>query len=319
MTWRRALFGAAVAFTVIAVFPFVRGDMERHALDDAARAGLEGKTFVRLSDGVTHYRWDGPEDGPPAVLVHGFTSPLFIWDQTAPALAEAGFRVLRYDLYGRGYSDRPAVRYDADLFDRQLLELLDALGLDGPVDLVGLSMGGAITVHFVGRHPERVRRFALIAPAGFLIEDIPLAYRLIALPGIGEWLLKAFGDRAMLAGLSRQITDNPALAAEFQERYFEQMRFKGYKRALLSTLRHNPLLDLEAEYRRAGATGKPALLVWGDADHVVPYAHHERVQETVPQVHFVGVPGGSHILNYETPDAVNPALLEFLRGEDAAK
>jgi len=45
--------------------------------------------------------------GPAVALVHGFSVPYYVWDPTAPELARAGFRVLRYDLYGRGYSDRP--------------------------------------------------------------------------------------------------------------------------------------------------------------------------------------------------------------------
>src|SRR4029453_5740848 len=73
-------------------------------------------------------------------------------------------RVARYDYYGRGFSDRPNVRYTADLFDRQMLQLLDSLGWTGPVDIVGLSMGGPVTAEFTGRHPERVRSLTLADP-----------------------------------------------------------------------------------------------------------------------------------------------------------
>ena len=54
------------------------------------------------------------------VLVHGFSVPYYIWDSTTTALAAAGYRVVRYDEYGRGLSDRPNVDYTADLYDRQL-------------------------------------------------------------------------------------------------------------------------------------------------------------------------------------------------------
>ena len=75
---------------------------------------------MQLSQGYVHYELGGPVGGEKVVLVHGLSVPYYIWDPTFDALTEAGFRVLRYDLYGRGFSDRPKLRYDADLFDEQL-------------------------------------------------------------------------------------------------------------------------------------------------------------------------------------------------------
>jgi pimeloyl-ACP methyl ester carboxylesterase len=175
LKWITVVF--PVLLVVVVVYPFVIGDMETLVLDDATRASMPDKSFVRLSDGYTHYEWGGPENGPTVVLIHGAGTPLFVWDYQFDALAEAGFHVLRYDLFGRGLSDRPRV-YTADLFDRQLLELLDSQNTKTPADVVGLSMGGAITIRFIDRHPERVRRFALFAPAGFPAH-FPLAYRIV--------------------------------------------------------------------------------------------------------------------------------------------
>ncbi|MGB7874199.1 MAG: hypothetical protein WBL25_07430, partial [Anaerolineales bacterium] len=86
-------------------FPYL-GKTEE--LNEAARAGAPG-SFVQLSDGCSHYELGGPPDGQPVVLVHGFSVPYFIWDPTFSFLTECGFRALRYDLFGRGYSDRPRV------------------------------------------------------------------------------------------------------------------------------------------------------------------------------------------------------------------
>ena len=139
--------------------------MAKIKLDAQSRANLPGE-FVELADGVVHYEVGGPVDGQKVVLVHGFTTPYFMWDNNFDELTGAGFRVLQYDLYGRGYSDRPHLVYGLDLYDRQLLNLLDALNFNEPVDLVGLSMGGPITGTFTDRHPRRVRKLTLLAPAG---------------------------------------------------------------------------------------------------------------------------------------------------------
>ena len=95
-------------------------------MDEQARAGAGGAS-VALSDGVVHYQLAGPEGAPAVVLLHGFSTPYLIWDNNFSALAAAGYRVLRYDLYGRGFSDRQAPSSTAGPLRRQLRELIERL------------------------------------------------------------------------------------------------------------------------------------------------------------------------------------------------
>jgi pimeloyl-ACP methyl ester carboxylesterase len=101
-------------------------------------------SYAELSGGVTHYELDGPDSGKVVVLVHGFSVPYYIWNGTYEYLAEHGFRVLRYDEFGRGYSDRPDTVYNKALYMDQLKELIKKLELKQPVSLVGVSFGGAV-------------------------------------------------------------------------------------------------------------------------------------------------------------------------------
>ena len=136
---------------------------EWHALDDASRAGTTG-AYVQLGEGRVHYEMAGPATAPPVLLVHGFSVPSYIYDPTFAALVAAGHRVIRFDLYGRGTSDRPRGNYDIRRFTSQIDELLTALKVQGPVDLVGLSMGGAVAAAYTVEQPGRVRRLVLIDP-----------------------------------------------------------------------------------------------------------------------------------------------------------
>src|SRR5205085_7525864 len=86
--------------------------------------------------------------------------------------------------YGRGWSDRPSARYDADFYDRQVVDLLTALGITGPVDVGGVSMGGPIAVTFAVRHPERTRRVLLFDPGYWPDHPPPLKLRA---PILGEY------------------------------------------------------------------------------------------------------------------------------------
>jgi pimeloyl-ACP methyl ester carboxylesterase len=127
---------------------------EQVLLDDATRAGAPGGASFDSPDGATHYEVAGPDTGRVVVMVHGFSVPMYIWDSTFIALGNAGYRAVRYDVYGRGYSDRPDGAYDGAMFDRQLDDLLDSLHVTGPVDLMGLSYGGFITGHYTAGHRD---------------------------------------------------------------------------------------------------------------------------------------------------------------------
>ncbi len=277
-------------------------------LNDATRAQLPGQ-FVALPDGVTHCELAGPEDGAVVVLIHGFSTPMFIWDPTFAALVAAGFRVLRYDLIGRGFSDRPAVKYNTDLFDRQLLHLLDALEFDRPVHLLGLSMGGAIAATFTSRHPDRVARLGFISPAGYRVKPSLSALALFV-PMLGETIMGLVGNRVMVAGLPRDFYI-PQNYPEYYENYKKQLPYKGFKRAILSTMRNMPLMSMDETYRRVGQQDRAACLIWGREDSTVPFANHKELQAAIPGIAFHPIDNAGHIAHYEQPAVVNPILIDF--------
>jgi pimeloyl-ACP methyl ester carboxylesterase len=308
------LFGFGVAaFLVVAglaVLPFLVPHVETRAMDAKARAGTSGE-YIELSDGIVHYELTGPEAAPTVVFVCGLSTPYFIWDLTVPALTAAGYRTLRYDLYGRGFSDRPtAVRYDAELFDRQLLELSERLKLRMPLTLAGVSMGGAISVIFAERHPERVNGLILVDPAGFPL-PLPWTAKLAKLPGLGEYLMRLLGDRTIRSAMGSNFYDQSLLPG-FARKFEVQLPYLGFQQAQLSTLRNMPLQALEPSYRAVGASKVPVLLIWGRADSVVPFETSAKVKAAIPQAELLAVERAAHTPNYERPELVNPAIVEFL-------
>src|SRR5712671_4633827 len=104
---------ALLLFVVVPAGVYVAADPERLDLDQSVRNAASGQ-FARLTDGYTHYEISGPPEGRVVVLAAGATVPYYICDPTFTALVGAGFRVLRYDYYGRGYSDRPDIPFTQD-------------------------------------------------------------------------------------------------------------------------------------------------------------------------------------------------------------
>lgn len=287
-------------------FPFFD---ETKELNESTRKTLGG-SFIALADGVTHYQLSGPENGTPVVLVHGFSVPSFIFDPTFEFLAQSGFRVLRYDLIGRGFSDKPNLRYDIDLFVKQLKDLLDALGMQ-KVDLVGLSMGGPVTAAFIEKYPRYIRKHVLIDPSGTRRVELPPLLKVVRVPILGELLIGLFGSGSMLKGVASDIFD-PNLIEVFQEKYKVQMHYQGFKRAILSTMRSGMLDTCMRTYTKIGGLKKPTLLFWGENDTTTLFEDHILILQALPHAEFHAIPNCGHIPHYEKPDVVNPILLEFL-------
>lgn len=116
---------------------------EKKALTQKDRNQVTG-SFIKLNAGITHYQLSGPDSGRVVVLLNSFTTPYYVWDSTFNYLVQHGYRVLRYDQYGSGYSDRPDSLYNKKLYFNQLTQLLKILNLTTPVNLIGLSFGGII-------------------------------------------------------------------------------------------------------------------------------------------------------------------------------
>lgn len=306
---RILLLFASIVLVVLVALPVAR-NTERRALDDAARAQAPGR-FVALRHGLVHVLEDGPADGPPVVLVHGFSVPSYVWEPLHERLAAAGFRVIRFDLYGRGWSARPQRVHDRDLFAEQLGDLLDALGLER-VDLVGLSMGGAIAGRLVAREPARVRRLALIAPLTLAFDVGPMRW-----PVVGEWLNRVWLLPKLAAS---QLSDyvHPERHPGWSERFLPQMQYEGFGHAILSSLRHVMTRDSLGDFAAADRAGVPALLVWGRQDSVVPFEQNEAVRAAMPRIEFLPVDEAGHLPHREQPDLVAARLVEFLRARDAS-
>ncbi len=289
-------------------FPYIG---ENRELNEITRKGASSGAFISLSGGITHYEIGGPENGQVVVLIHGFSVPYFIYDPTFEFLTAEGFRVLRYDLFGRGWSDRPRVKYDIQLFVKQLADLLDALQLK-QVNLIGLSMGGPISTAFVDQYPERVLRQVLIDPAGAKDIELSRILEALKLPLIGELALGLFGRESVVKSIASDLFD-PELVDAFRSKYVVQLQFKGFRRAILSTMRNGVIDSFFEVYQRVGKLRKPTLLIWGREDTTVPYDHNEVIRSAMPQAEFHPIENCGHIPHFEKPEIINPLLKRFLK------
>lgn len=295
----------ALALLLVLIGAPLLRNAERAPLDGMARRKAPGQ-FVALTHGAVHYRIAGPAGGAPVLLVPGVAVPDYVFDGTRASLAAAGFRVVSYDLYGRGWSDRPDLRYDRALLAGQLDELMTALGMPA-AHLVGLSMGGAVAAHFAARAPQRVRSLTLIAPLTQARAPGVLDWK-----GVGDWVFRALTLPALPDQQLAEL-NYPERTPDWQARFRPQMEYRGFGRAQLSSLRHLASVSSLPDFARVGAAHVPVQLIWGQDDRIEPYVTHTQVEAAIPQARFVSLAHTGHLPVLENGQATHAALIAFLR------
>lgn len=271
--------------------------------------------WQQLSDGNIFYRWFEPVElkkNEPVVLVHGFSTPQFVWDGLVQFITRQGFRVLVYDHFGRGFSERPKGPYNKDLYVSSLQELLASQNITGKVHLVGYSMGGPIVGYYATEHPDNIASTIFIAPAGLMVDTTgvnPLAL----MPYVGEWFLHVFGSTDSWYA-DREDTEDPYSipTKDFLRLIKIQTKFEGYYESLLSTYRNFNLFNTQSMYQSLGTYNFPTQIVWGTNDSVVLYSGNERLLEFIPQANLETIEGGRHSITYKEPTKVGETIAVFL-------
>jgi pimeloyl-ACP methyl ester carboxylesterase len=251
-------------------------------------------------------------DGPPVLLLHG-TWWSRVWAPVVDRLAACGLRPVAVDLPGCGRSGgqldltTAAVPALAAWVER----FAAAIALDGPLDVAGHDIGGAIAQRLAARGALGVRRLALVNS---------VTYDSWPVPGVAR-----FRDPAVVAavstdellGLRRAALEAAIarpLAPEEREDYlspWSELRVARSWMALAGEADARYTLELVDELR---AGGVPTLLVWGEDDGFQPVAHAERLAADLPAATLVRVAGAGHIPTEDDPAAVAGALARFFGG-----
>lgn len=297
-----------IALLAIVLLPFL-AELLRRPMSAARQAKAPGE-IAHLPTGATHYRLSGPEDGPVAICIHGLSTPSYIFAATERSLASLGYRVLSYDLYGRGYSARAKGAQTPRFFVDQLRALLHHLEIDGPLTVLGFSMGGQIAAAFSARE-DRVTKLVLVAPAGLTATATTGQSAIWTAPVVGDWATRAFGGMA----LRRELVEHQSAAMvipDLEDRQAAETRMRGFLPALLSSRRHMLSVDTKPDHKRIAEFDIPVLAIWGRDDPVIPKAAMGELARLNPYAIHAEIRGAGHNLLHTHPSEVAEALKKFL-------
>lgn len=268
----------------------------------------ESGRFLKLTEGMTYVRVDGPADGQPIVLVHGATVPSWEFDPLVPLLLRSGFQTLRFDLYGHGASDRPRGAYSFDRFLQQIEEAMEASAFPRPAIFLGHSFGAALVAAVAAAHPDWIDRLVLVAPMLNFSSSTQWT-TLFRCPGVGELTMQFVGMPALIRRrrLRYERIGQPHLTA----RFIEQVRYAGFARALLSMFRTGALADQSPRYSALRNLQRELLVITGEQDAIIPPEHVAHVRSLLPQHRHVSLPA-EHNLLLTHPVEVAEALADWL-------
>lgn len=279
-----------------------------------------GKPMISKSQVSLHgteivYRHGG--DGPQTLLlVHGMAGSSRVWRHVMPELARE-YRVIAPDLPGHGLSAKGRGDYSLGAFAAVLRDLLLELDIDR-VTVVGHSLGGGVALQLAYQHPEVCGRVALISSGG-LGPEVGWPLRLLATPG-AELLLpvlappfvRTLGDKA------RGWIGGKGIRADHLEELwlaYSSLSDRDTRQAFLRTLRS--VVDtrgqaVSASSRLHLADQMPSLLIWGDADPIIPASHGVDAHAAMPGSRLRVLSGVGHFPQTEQPEQVVEILSEFL-------
>ncbi|KAF1072283.1 MAG: Dihydrolipoyllysine-residue acetyltransferase component of acetoin cleaving system [Pseudomonas citronellolis] len=252
---------------------------------------------IELDGRIVRY-FERGEGDVPLLLIHGFGGDLNNWLFNHEPLA-ASRRVIALDLPGHGESGKTLQRGDLDELSGVVLALLDHLDID-QAHLAGHSMGGAVALNTARLAPRRVRSLNLLGSAGLGAEIN------------GDYLqgFVAAANRNALKPQLVQLFSDPALVN--RQMLEDMLKFKRLEGVDVALRQLADTLFAEGrqqhDLRRVLEAGEhPALVIWGEADAIIPASH---AQGLPAEVHVL--PGQAHMLQMEAADTVNALLSDFL-------
>jgi 4,5:9,10-diseco-3-hydroxy-5,9,17-trioxoandrosta-1(10),2-diene-4-oate hydrolase len=222
--------------------------------------------------------------------------------------------VYAVDLFNMGQSDRvPGLNAGLEATADRLAAYMDALGLD-QADIAGHSHGGAVAMMFASRHPNRVRRLILFAPANPFCD---LGNQLIRFyqTRFGIWVARRipFLPRMLKAtALSRMYGDPSRVSLDALEGYTQGLHIPGTVDHVLQIVQRWFVDMGQLRSALTELAPKPTLLIWGDCDRAVGLNSARELQRTLPHSRLLVLPGVGHIPFEEMPEICNQAMRDWL-------
>lgn len=275
---------------------------------ESAQVTVPGGRILDLPGGELQVLERGPRSGTPIVLVHCFSCAIDWWDRMLPML-ERKHRVIAIDLLGHGGSEKPGSGYTPENQAQVISEALERLRVEN-AEVVGHSLGGAVTVALAQQHPQLVGKAVIIdMPPDNSYGDLGFIAGLAFQPVLGEALWQIKPDFSVRDALGVAF----APGYDVPDAFVEDVKRLTYTAYDDSPGGNEDFLDEEPLDQRMKASGKPLMVLMGAEEQIVndPQRALDKYKRAVPsaQIHLIASAG--HSPNVEQPRETAGLVLRF--------
>ena len=273
-----------------------------------AEVTVPGGRILDLPDGELQVRERGPRSGSPIVLIHCFSCAIDWWDGMLPML-ERRHRVIEVDLLGHGGSEKPGSGYTPPNQALAVSQALERLHVRD-AEVVGHSLGGAVTVALAQEHPQLVGRAVIIdMPPDNSYGDLGFIAGLAFQPVLGEALWRIKPDFSIRDGLGVAF----APGFDVPDAFVEDVKRLTYTAYDESPDGVNDFVNEESLDQRMKVAAKPLMVLMGAEEQIVndPQRALAQYKRAVPGAQTHLIQGAGHSPNVEKPAETARLVLEF--------
>ncbi len=284
--------------------------------------------FIQTNNINLHVLTDGPENGTPVILLHGFPEFSYGWRKQIPALVGAGFRVIVPDQRGYNLSDKPkrVSSYAVDILAQDIIGLFDHFGIE-KAKLVGHDWGAVVAWSVALNHSARLEKLAILnvphpdVITRFILENSGQRKKswyvfFFQIPFYVEWMLSKndFHNLArMLVGSGRKSTFTKDDLAEYKKAWSQKGALTGMLNWYRAIFRRSLKYTFQKKSIPVRRVTTPTLMLWGKRDVALS---HEMAQPSIDLCDngkLIFFDKATHWVQHDEADAVNKSLIEFLR------
>ena len=253
--------------------------------------------FFENDQGKTAYYSKGKNQSEPLIIIHGVSVPSYYYKKIANDLSQIGYKVYVYDHFGRGFSDRPKIKYNMQDYQKQLDDFIDHLSIE-KITLLGVSMGGALASNYAARNPDRIKSLLLNVP--FVgSQTIGLA-KFVSIPIVWDFYLRFFIINKLVKR-GDDLTENE----QNSDHFINQFNVIGTENAFSSLMKNFVEHDFYNDYKLINDYKIPVQITYAVDDEDVPIDSILKAIELVPTAITFSFKGGHNIINSRTEEIIS--------------
>ena len=254
---KKALF---LLFIFIAIPACLYFALDRENIDINEFRLNSGYQEVKLSDGITSYKDIGEKNNKVIVLVHGATFGSLAYEEYVNVFLENNYRVITYDQYGRGYSDRVLSNVSIELMERQLKELIEHCEVEDVI-LYGVSFGAAVVAKYASNNKENISFIGYQVPV-INSANVPLL-SIVKIPLYGDLLSRGF----LVPSVLKRIEEyEDLMSKKLIDHYIGQFEVKGTEKFFKQFFLGNALGNRLNDHNIIGSNSIPSYFAYAEED-----------------------------------------------------